>query len=76
MERQIIDAGKNGIKQQGAWNATCRNYKIFHQKQSDPDFQKLIITKLLLYSSPGNKLSDRFNTGVISCLQNQWTATI
>jgi homoserine acetyltransferase len=68
------DAGKNGIKAaRGIGMLTYRNYKIFHQKQSDPDFSKLIITKLLhiFFTREINYLIVLMHRA-IGCLQNQW----
>ena len=57
------DAGKNGIKAaRGIGMLTYRNYKIFHQKQTDLDFSKTDNYKASSYIlHQGNKLSDRFN---------------
>jgi len=65
------DAGKNGIKAaRGIGMLTYRNYKIFHQKQSDPDFSKTDNYKASSYIlHQGNKLSDRFNA------QSYWLLT-
>jgi homoserine O-acetyltransferase len=64
-------AGKNGIKAaRGIGMLTYRNYKIFHQKQSDPDFSKTDNYKASSYIlHQGNKLSDRFNA------QSYWLLT-
>ncbi len=65
------DAGKNGIKAaRGIGMLTYRNYKIFHQKQTDPDFSKTDNYKASSYIlHQGNKLSDRFNA------QSYWLLT-
>lgn len=65
------DAGKNGIKAaRGIGMLTYRNYKIFHQKQTDPDFSKTDNYKASAYIlHQGNKLSDRFNA------QSYWLLT-
>ena len=65
------DAGKNGIKAaRGIGMLTYRNYKIFHQKQSDLDFSKTDNYKASSYIlHQGNKLSDRFNA------QSYWLLT-
>ena len=65
------DAGKNGIKAaRGIGMLTYRNYKIFHQKQTDPDFSKTDNYKAAAYIlHQGNKLSDRFNA------QSYWLLT-
>lgn len=65
------DAGKNGIKAaRGIGMLTYRNYKIFHQKQTDPDFTKIDNYKASAYIlHQGNKLSDRFNA------QSYWLLT-
>ncbi|HET6769544.1 MAG TPA: homoserine O-acetyltransferase, partial [Chitinophagaceae bacterium] len=65
------DAGKNGIKAaRGIGMLTYRNYKIFHQKQTDPDFSKTDNYKASGYIlHQGNKLSDRFNA------QSYWLLT-
>ncbi|HKC35559.1 MAG TPA: homoserine O-acetyltransferase [Chitinophagaceae bacterium] len=66
-----IDAGKNGIKAaRGIGMLTYRNYKIFHQRQTDPDFSKTDNYKASSYIlHQGNKLSDRFNA------QSYWLLT-
>jgi len=66
-----VDAGKNGIKAaRGIGMLTYRNYKIFHQKQTDPDFSKTDNYKASSYIlHQGNKLSDRFNA------QSYWLLT-
>jgi homoserine acetyltransferase len=52
------------------WNAYLSNYKIFHQKQTDPDFSKTDNYKASSYIlHQGNKLSDRFNA------QSYWLLT-
>ena len=65
------DAGKNGLKAaRGIGMLTYRNYKIFHQKQTDPDFSKTDNYKASAYIlHQGNKLSDRFNA------QTYWLLT-
>ena len=65
------DAGKNGLKAaRGIGMLTYRNYKIFQQKQSDPDFSKTDNYKASSYIlHQGNKLSDRFNA------QSYWLLT-
>jgi len=65
------EAGKNGIKAaRGIGMLTYRNYKIFHQKQTDPDFSKMDNYKASSYIlHQGNKLSDRFNA------QSYWLLT-
>ena len=65
------DAGKNGLKAaRGIGMLTYRNYKIFHQKQTDPDFSKIDNYKASTYIlHQGNKLSDRFNA------QSYWLLT-
>lgn len=65
------DAGKNGIKAaRGIGMLTYRNYRIFHQKQTDPDFSKTDNYKASAYIlHQGNKLSDRFNA------QSYWLLT-
>ena len=66
-----VDAGKNGLKAaRGVGMLTYRNYKIFHQKQTDPDFSKTDNYKASSYIlHQGNKLSDRFNA------QSYWLLT-
>jgi homoserine O-acetyltransferase len=68
---RTADAGKNGIKAaRGIGMLTYRNYKIFHQKQTDPDFSKTDNYKASSYIlHQGNKLSDRFNA------QSYWLLT-
>ena len=68
---RAADAGKNGIKAaRGIGMLTYRNYKIFHQKQTDPDFSKTDNYKASSYIlHQGNKLSDRFNA------QSYWLLT-
>ena len=65
------EAGKNGLKAaRGIGMLTYRNYKIFHQKQTDPDFSKTDNYKASAYIlHQGNKLSDRFNA------QSYWLLT-
>jgi homoserine O-acetyltransferase len=65
------EAGKNGIKAaRGIGMLTYRNYKIFHQRQTDPDFSKTDNYKASTYIlHQGNKLSDRFNA------QSYWILT-
>jgi homoserine O-acetyltransferase len=65
------DAGKNGIKAaRGIGMLTYRNYKIFHQKQTDPDFSKTDNYKASSYIlHQGNKLAERFNA------QSYWLLT-
>ena len=65
------EAGKNGIKAaRGIGMLTYRNYRIFHQKQTDPDFSKTDNYKASAYIlHQGNKLSDRFNA------QSYWLLT-
>ena len=70
-KERSADAGKNGIKAaRGIGMLTYRNYKIFHQKQTDPDFSKTDNYKASSYIlHQGNKLSDRFNA------QSYWLLT-
>lgn len=65
------DAGKNGLKAaRGIGMLTYRNYKTFHQKQTDTDFSKTDNYKASSYIlHQGNKLSDRFNA------QSYWLLT-
>lgn len=65
------DAGKNGLKAaRGIGMLTYRNYKIFHDKQSDPDFSKTDNYKASAYIlHQGNKLTERFNA------QSYWLLT-
>lgn len=65
------DAGKSGIKAaRGIGMLTYRNYRIFHQKQTDPDLSKTDNYKASAYIlHQGNKLSDRFNA------QSYWLLT-
>lgn len=57
------DAGKNGVKAARAVGIlTYRNYKIFHDKQTDPDISKTDNYKASSYIiHQGNKLAERFN---------------
>jgi len=57
------DAGKDGIKAARAIGMlTYRNYKIFHDKQTDPDISKTDDFKASSYIlHQGNKLAERFN---------------
>lgn len=66
-----VDAGKNGIKAARAIGMlTYRNYKIFHDKQTDPDISKTDEFKASSYIlHQGNKLADRFNA------QSYWLLT-
>ena len=68
---QTSDAGKNGIKAaRGIGMLTYRNYKIFRQKQTDPDLSKTDNYRASSYIlHQGNKLSDRFNA------QSYWLLT-
>ena len=68
---QHIDAGKKGIKAaRGVGMLTYRNYKIFHNKQTDPDLSKTDNFKASSYIlHQGNKLSERFNA------QSYWLLT-
>jgi len=65
------DAGKNGLKAaRGIGMLTYRNYKIFHQKQTDTDFSKTDNYKASSYIlHQGNKLAERFNA------QSYWSLT-
>jgi homoserine O-acetyltransferase/O-succinyltransferase len=65
------DAGKHGIKAARAIGMlTYRNYKIFHDKQTDPDISKTDNYKASSYIlHQGNKLADRFNA------QSYWLLT-
>jgi homoserine O-acetyltransferase/O-succinyltransferase len=65
------DAGKDGIKAARAIGMlTYRNYKIFHDKQTDPDISKTDNYKASSYIlHQGNKLADRFNA------QSYWLLT-
>jgi homoserine O-acetyltransferase len=65
------EAGKNGLKAaRGIGMLTYRNYKIFHQKQTDTDFSKTDNYKASSYIlHQGNKLADRFNA------QSYWLLT-
>ena len=57
------EAGKDGVKAARAVGIlTYRNYKIFHDKQTDPDFSKTDNYKASSYIiHQGNKLAERFN---------------
>lgn len=57
------DAGKDGVKAARAIGIlTYRNYKIFHDKQTDPDISKTDNYKASSYIiHQGNKLAERFN---------------
>ena len=57
------DAGKDGVKAARAIGIlTYRNYKIFHDKQTDPDLSKTDNYKASSYIiHQGNKLAERFN---------------
>ena len=65
------DAGKYGIKAARAIGMlTYRNYKIFHDKQTDTDLSKTDNYKASSYIlHQGNKLADRFNA------QTYWLLT-
>ncbi len=65
------DAGKEGIKAARAIGMlTYRNYKIFHDKQTDPDISKTDNYKASSYIlHQGNKLAERFNA------QSYWLLT-
>lgn len=65
------DAGKDGIKAARAIGMlTYRNYKIFHDKQTDPDISKTDNYKASSYIlHQGNKLAERFNA------QSYWLLT-
>lgn len=65
------EAGKDGIKAARAIGMlTYRNYKIFHDKQTDPDISKTDNFKASSYIlHQGNKLADRFNA------QTYWLLT-
>lgn len=65
------DAGKDGIKAARAIGMlTYRNYKIFHDKQTDPDISKMDGYKASSYIlHQGNKLAERFNA------QSYWLLT-
>jgi len=65
------DAGKNGVKAaRGIGMLTYRNYKIFHDKQTDTDLSKTDNFKASSYIlHQGNKLSERFNA------QTYWLLT-
>ena len=65
------DAGKDGIKAARAIGMlTYRNYKIFHDKQTDPDISKTDNYKASSYIlHQGNKLAGRFNA------QSYWLLT-
>ena len=65
------DAGKDGIKAARAIGMlTYRNYKIFHDKQTDPDISKMDNYKASSYIlHQGNKLAERFNA------QSYWLLT-
>jgi homoserine O-acetyltransferase len=68
---QSADAGKNGVKAaRGIGMLTYRNYKIFHDKQTDTDLSKTDNFKASSYIlHQGNKLSERFNA------QSYWLLT-
>jgi homoserine O-acetyltransferase/O-succinyltransferase len=65
------NAGENGLKAaRGIGMLTYRNYKIFSQKQADPDFSKTDNFKASAYiQHQGNKLAERFNA------QSYWLLT-
>lgn len=65
------DAGKDGIKAARAIGIlTYRNYKIFHDKQTDADISKTDNFKASSYIvHQGNKLAERFNA------QSYWLLT-
>jgi homoserine O-acetyltransferase len=65
------DAGRTGIKAARAIGMlTYRNYKIFHDKQTDPDISKTDNYKASGYIlHQGNKLAERFNA------QSYWLLT-
>lgn len=65
------DAGKQGIKAARAIGMlTYRNYKIFHDKQTDADLSKTDNFKASSYIlHQGNKLAERFNA------QSYWLLT-
>jgi homoserine O-acetyltransferase len=65
------DAGQNGIKAARAIGIlTYRNYKIFHDKQTDADISKTDNFKASSYiTHQGNKLAERFNA------QSYWLLT-
>ena len=65
------DAGKDGIKAARAIGMlTYRNYKIFHDKQTDTDLSKTDDFKASSYIlHQGNKLAERFNA------QSYWLLT-
>lgn len=65
------EAGKDGIRAARAIGMlTYRNYKIFHDKQTDPDISKTDNFKASSYIlHQGNKLADRFNA------QTYWLLT-
>lgn len=65
------DAGKHGTKAARAIGMlTYRNYKIFHDKQTDPDISKTDNYKASGYIlHQGNKLAERFNA------QSYWLLT-
>ena len=66
-----VDAGKDGIKAARAIGIlTYRNYKIFHDKQTDHDISKTDNYKASSYIlHQGNKLAERFNA------QSYWLLT-
>ena len=70
-KNDAADAGKYGIKAARAIGMlTYRNYKIFHDKQTDNDLSKTDNFKASSYIlHQGNKLAERFNT------QSYWLLT-
>jgi homoserine O-acetyltransferase len=70
-KNDAADAGKYGIKAARAIGMlTYRNYKIFHDKQTDPDLSKTDNFKASSYIlHQGNKLAERFNA------QSYWLLT-
>ncbi len=62
-KNNTADAGSNGLKAARAIGMlTYRNYKIFSNKQADPDFSKTDNFKASSYIlHQGNKLAERFN---------------
>jgi len=62
-KENAADAGKDGVKAARAIGIlTYRNYKIFHDKQTDPDISKTDNYKASSYIiHQGNKLAERFN---------------
>ena len=70
-KNDAADAGKYGIKAARAIGMlTYRNYKIFHDKQTDTDLSKMDNFKAASYIlHQGNKLAERFNA------QSYWLLT-